>query len=108
MPLAAGFQLLHCIHFDGDVPARNTLVDGAAAAARISDEARDVLLRTLTEGRYFDDTIDHRCTDTVLKLDAYEPTRLAQLRFNNEDRVRLARAAACAFRRHRSHCSRRI
>lgn len=86
MPMAAYLEALHCLSFDGPRWATNTLVDGIAAAERISDESRDVLLRYLSAGRNFDETTSQISHDTVLKCDAHEPGRIVQVRYNNEDR----------------------
>lgn len=86
MPLAAFFQSLHCLEFSGPQRAINTFVDGAAAAERISEQSRDVLLRYLTAGRYADESTIHISHDTILKCDAFDPARIVQVRFNNEDR----------------------
>lgn len=86
MPIAPFFQALHCYEFTGPQRAQNTFVDGFAAVARISEQSRDVLSRYLVSGRYSDAATTHVNCDTVLKYDAFEPTRLMQVRFNNEDR----------------------
>lgn len=86
MPIAPYFQALHCYQFEGSLRATNTFVDGIAAAHRISDQSRDVLSRYLVSGRYSDATTIHVNCDTVLKHDAFDPSRMVQVRFNNEDR----------------------
>jgi trimethyllysine dioxygenase len=54
---------------------------------RISEQSRDVLSRYLVSGSLQRRRPpSHVNCDTVLKHDAFEPTRMVQVRFNNEDR----------------------
>lgn len=84
---APGFQLLHCLEFDGS-GGESTIVDGFAVARRIeaeAPEAFEVLSTVAVPGQYIGDGAHLMSARPVFRHD--HTGRLVQVSFNNYDRA---------------------
>jgi trimethyllysine dioxygenase len=84
---APGFQMLHCLGFDGE-GAESTLVDGFAVARRMESEHPDefeVFSTVAVLGEYLGDGSHLRSARPVFRHD--HTGRLVQVSYNNYDRA---------------------
>ena len=82
-----GYQMFHCLAFDG-TGGESTLVDGFKAAAILRDddtEAFETLTRVRVPAHYIGDGVHLRAEHPVITLDADGEIR--QVAFNNHDRA---------------------
>lgn len=96
---APGFQMLHCLQFDGE-GGESTIVDSFAIARRMEAEHPDefeTLSTVMVPGQYIGDGSHLMSTRPIFRHD--HTGRLAQVSFNNYDRAPflLAEADMIAF-----------
>jgi len=96
---APGFQVLHCLQFNGD-GGESTIVDAFAVARRMESEHPDefeTLSTVMVPGQYIGDGAHLMATRPVFRHD--HTGRLVQVSFNNYDRAPflLAEADMIAF-----------
>lgn len=80
---APGLLGLHCHRFDGE-GAENVFVDAHALAARLSDDAREILSSVEIPGQYLGDGVHLMARRPVLR---HEGDRLVQVSYNHHDRA---------------------
>ncbi|MEX0923339.1 MAG: trimethyllysine dioxygenase [Rhodovibrionaceae bacterium] len=84
---APGYQMFHCLEFDGE-GGESTLVDGfriAEILQRDAPEAYETLARVRIPGHYLDEGVNLRAARPLFREDAHG--RLRQVSYNNHDRA---------------------